>query len=59
MAKLKEIVIRRRTTLIGLKEAAERLGCTRSNVSMVVRGVRKSRRLLEEMKRKNIRVEVA
>ncbi len=58
MAKLKEIVIRQRTTLIGLKAAAERLGCTRSHVSMVVRGVRKSHRTVEAMKRNNIRVEV-
>lgn len=59
MAKPKEIVIRSRTTLIGLKEAAARLGCTRSHVSMVVRGIRKSHRTVEAMKRKNIRVEVA
>lgn len=58
MAKPKEIVIRRRTTLIGLKAAAERLGVTRSHVSMVVRGIRKSRRTLEAMARNNIRVEV-
>ncbi len=59
MSRQKEIVIRSRTTLIGLSEAAARLGCTRPHLSMVVRGIRKSRRTVEAMKRKNIRVEVA
>ena len=56
-AKLKEIVIRRKEYLVGVREAAARLGCTGANVSMVVRGVRKSRRLLERMRKLNIRVE--
>lgn len=57
MAKLKEIVIRRKEYLVGVREAAARLGCSRANVSMVVRGVRKSNRLRERMKKLNIRVE--
>lgn len=57
MAKLKEIVIRRTERLVGVTAAARRLGCTQANVSMVVRGVRKSHRLLERMREMNIRVE--
>lgn len=57
MAKMKEIVIRRTERLVGVTAAARRLGCTQANVSMVVRGVRKSRRLLERMREMNIRVE--
>ena len=57
MAKLKEIVIRRTERLVGVTAAARRLGCTQANVSMVVRGVRKSNRLLERMREMNIRVE--
>ncbi len=57
MAKMKEIVIRRTERLVGVTAAAKRLGCTQANVSMVVRGVRKSRRLLERMREMNIRVE--
>ena len=59
MAKLKEIVLRRKERLVGVPAAAKRLGCTQANVSMVVRGVRKSRSLLERMRKLNIRVEVA
>ena len=59
MAKLKEIVIRRKEHLVGVTAAARRLGCTQANVSMVVRGVRKSASLLERMRKLNIRVEVA
>lgn len=55
--KLKEIVIRREERLVGVTAAARRLGCTQANVSMVVRGVRKSRSLLERMRKMNIRVE--
>jgi predicted transcriptional regulator len=57
MAKMKEIVIRRTERLVGVTAAAKRLGCTQANVSMVVRGVRKSRSLLERMRKMNIRVE--
>ena len=57
MAKMKEIVIRRREVLSGVTAAAKRLGCTQANVSMVVRGVRKSRSLRERMKKLNIRIE--
>ena len=57
MAKMKEIVIRRTERLVGVTAAAKRLGCTQANVSMVVRGVRKSQRLLERMRKMNIRVE--
>lgn len=57
MAKLKEIVIRKTERLVGVTAAARRLGCTQANVSMVVRGVRKSRSLLERMRKMNIRVE--
>ena len=57
MAKMKEIVIGRTERLVGVTAAAKRLGCTQANVSMVVRGVRKSRRLLERMREMNIRVE--
>lgn len=42
---------------IEVEVAARRLGCTQANVSMVVRGVRKSRSLLERMRKMNIRVE--
>lgn len=57
MAKMKEIVIRRREVLSGVTAAAKRLGCTQANVSMVVRGVRQSRSLRERMKKLNIRIE--
>lgn len=57
MAKMKEIVIRRKEVLSGVTAAAKRLGCTQANVSMVVRGVRQSRSLRERMKKLNIRVE--
>ena len=59
MAKQKEIVIRREERLTGVVEAAKRLGCSRAHVSMVVRGLRQSRRMTEAMKRANIRVEMA
>lgn len=57
MAKLKEIVIRRTERLVGVTEASRRLGCTQAHLSMVVRGVRKSRGLRDRMKKLNIRVE--
>ena len=55
--KLKEIVIRRTERLVGVTEAARRLGCTQAHLSMVVRGVRKSHELRARMEKMNIRVE--
>lgn len=59
MAKQNGIAIRRVERLEGLAEAAQRLGCSRAHLSRVVRGLRQSRRLVEAMKRANIRMEVA
>ena len=56
MAKPKEIVIRRKEHLVGLSEAAKRLGCSYSHLSLVIRGRRESRSLTEAMAKNNIRV---
>ena len=57
MAKQKEIVIRSVERLVGITAAAKRLGCSRPHLSMVVRGLRQSRRTAELMRRNHIRVE--
>lgn len=56
--KEKLITIKQRTELIGIGEAAKRIGVSRTHLSLVVRGLRESKRTLKALEKANVKIEL-